>query len=252
MCASIFTINLINRKKKLGKFWPLLWFASAYLGCLIKFLCYYEFTSTVMVCMMIPYILFLLSNTEWKLKTFIINCMFPTLGAIGAFLTSLIIKFLAIYRVFGNKKDAWNIFIDPIRNRITGNTIRQELSDSINAPTLGVIKDYINRVAFSIGGLDFFYRDLIILFILFSFIGYYIVKNSEENKKKVMGLISILWISIIAPFSWFILAKPHAFIHKNQCSVLWYLPFVILGWILVFYVAKLVIIDVECKKNVRH
>ncbi len=40
-------------------------------------------------------------------------------------------------------------------------------------------------------------------------------------------------ISILAPLSWYVLAKGHSYIHINICYVLWSIPFAILVVVLV-------------------
>ena len=47
-------------------------------------------------------------------------------------------------------------------------------------------------------------------------------------KKRERRLAAVTWFSIAAPFSWFILFKEHAHIHKHIDFFVWYCPFLIL------------------------
>jgi len=39
----------------------------------------------------------------------------------------------------------------------------------------------------------------------------------------------LLWNSILAPLSWFVLFKGHSFVHKQQDPIVWFMPFMFYG-----------------------
>ena len=55
-----------------------------------------------------------------------------------------------------------------------------------------------------------------------------------------MALISTLWISVIAPTAWFLVFKNHAYFHTHVDHIVWSMPFVILGMVLVAVTCQLV------------
>ena len=56
-----------------------------------------------------------------------------------------------------------------------------------------------------------------------------------ETKNNFNALIITFWVSIIAPLSWFILFKSHSYIHTHMNFIVWYMPFALLGYVLLGY-----------------
>lgn len=66
-------------------------------------------------------------------------------------------------------------------------------------------------------------------------IAVYITSHRQTFMKdrKMKALVVATGISLLAPLSWFVLAKPHTYIHNQHCSVLWFCPFVLMAAALV-------------------
>ena len=47
-----------------------------------------------------------------------------------------------------------------------------------------------------------------------------------------IALMAILWVSLAAPLSWFIIFKGHSYIHTHMNPIVWYMPFMLLGFVL--------------------
>ncbi|MFV0411852.1 MAG: hypothetical protein ACK5L3_01115, partial [Oscillospiraceae bacterium] len=99
-----------------------------------------------------------------------------------------------------------------------------------------LLKIMLKQPAFTIGPFftaTFFHLVVVLGGITAGIFACYLLKISLSVKVKT--LLFATWVSILAPFSWFLLAQNHTSIHTVQCSVLWYLPFAILLYFLFAY-----------------
>jgi hypothetical protein len=48
-------------------------------------------------------------------------------------------------------------------------------------------------------------------------------------RSKALALIAATWYSILAPLSWLVIFKAHAYIHTRLAPVVWQLPFLFFG-----------------------
>ncbi|MFV0418555.1 MAG: hypothetical protein ACK5KT_07495 [Dysgonomonas sp.] len=105
-------------------------------------------------------------------------------------------------------------------------------SDSISFLWNNVIKDYLRGNAFEWGfidfGFNFWFAILIGIILCFSFIVYIYSRKKEDNK--YTALISSMLLSIVCPLSWYVIFKEHAFWHPQIDFIIWYMPFLLLGF----------------------
>ena len=66
---------------------------------------------------------------------------------------------------------------------------------------------------------------IFLLFILYVFI---------TSTRVGLNTLIVFAASLLAPLSWYILAKGHSDIHTNLNYILWYLPFIPFGFLLVY------------------
>ena len=81
----------------------------------------------------------------------------------------------------------------------------------------------------------------VIVFIYISIKVYkdkYELPELKRSNPVINALIITTWFSILAPLSWFVLAKSHSYIHTDINIILWHLPFMIFGFALLGYVLK--------------
>jgi len=63
----------------------------------------------------------------------------------------------------------------------------------------------------------------------------YIVFSSKTIRqfpafhRQQLALAAMTWVSILAPLSWFIIFKGHAYAHTHMDHIVWYMPFMLLG-----------------------
>lgn len=58
------------------------------------------------------------------------------------------------------------------------------------------------------------------------------------DTRLAIALIVSSWVSLLGPISWWVIFKDHSFWHQHLVVYLWYLPYLIFGFMLVGYVLK--------------
>lgn len=240
-------------------------YLAMFLVILLKCTIGYEFISTILISMEIPVIYYALVD-KWNLKKFIRR--FITLGifSIMGFVIAVIIHSIQLSFVYGNIHDGFKSILYNVAKRtspINGIEVEQIYQASLNQSLISVIITYIfggyiinfggiggfdGGIALDIGGIQpnivenaiielnnfmgITFAEGIIIIMLTSIIIYFKEKKKSVYITKLKALVICCWISILAPFSWFIMAKGHSsHIHMN--FILWYIPFIILGYALI-------------------
>ncbi len=218
MASSI--LVLYTRNFTLSKRHFITIFAVAFMSCFMKQLFYFEFVSSIMVSMMIPYIYYVFSN-KLKFKDSVKLFTIPTIGALMSFVTVCLIKVIMLSKNY-SIQEAINLFFGNISYRLVGDNSYYSFAYLFN--------DMLSFDVISIKKIiTLTESELIIISIILITISY-IMFESDNNyfESNEFSFFITTLISIIAPISWFILAKPHSFIHEWLVVVLWYLPFNIL------------------------
>jgi len=221
----------------------------------------YEYISTILISLTIPYFYYFLKN-KWDKKIFIKRFIIISLSSLSGFFMAILVHILQLKLFFGSYNKAFNSIFYRILKRTNGNPnkVQEVYRASLESNIFDIIKLYImhGRAAINLTNLSFFktnlvifdFRELIFLFLIISFL-VLLLKNYlasiQKNINKLKALIISVWISFLAPLSWFVLAKGHSYIHTTMNYLLWHIPFVILGFALVGYFLGLIIKDVNKK-----
>ena len=113
-----------------------------------------------------------------------------------------------------------NKYIDPVYNQ------------SMKSSVWEVLKIYFNGNQFVFKSHNFnlsisFFQCICVLILATFFI------LLKYNSKKNIALTITLWISILAPLSWFVIFKSHSYIHTHMNFIVWYMPFMLFGFVLI-------------------
>lgn len=204
----------------------------SFFSCLLKQLFYFEFITSIVISMMIPYIHFCILhkiNFRKSLKIY----LYPLIGSIASFFAASLIKMIMLYMDGNSIYQAVKVYFFPIIVRVIGDegSPREPIVKAATAPFSETIKVMLNKPAFDYNNLFSISEIGIVILTLIltcAIVFLYYKKRTIINRKIYAGIICV-WISILAPFSWFILAKPHVVIHHYQSSFLWFLPFTIIA-----------------------
>jgi hypothetical protein len=237
-------------------------FLIVYLSVLIKFLFNgFEYVTTVLIMVFSPLIYYALVNS-WKLKTVLktfSNVIFAEFLATLTALSILAIQNMIVLNGMGN---AVNYILYSLEKRSIGIpdafTSDPSLAASLRADTLIVVKEYILGRAINLNlsflppyfpdlklkNLEISYLSIFIVFVLVTILFYSVAKVIEHKELKTSSFIVTTWLSAVAPLSWLIIFKAHAYLHLHLDFIIWQMPFAFLGFgmcgaILQFFLTRL-------------
>jgi len=115
-------------------------------------------------------------------------------------------------------------------------------AESLQANLFSVLQTYLDGRALNLNGifhanlpgLEISYFQIFSVFIIFSLL--FLVRNhflgSFPQRETGRALLITTWFSALAPLSWFVLFKPHSFIHTQMNFIIWQMPLMLYGFAL--------------------
>lgn len=214
-----------------------------FLAVFIKSLAGYEYMSTILISTVVPLIYFAIKDS-WTLKTFITRFVLVGISGLVGFFTAIFMHLVQLANTLGSFSKGLEHLWYTIAKRTHGdpNTVHEAYRASLESNVFGVILKYLSGTGFDLNSLIGFggklsFADLIFLIIVLSIFGFMATRKKVFNidSKKHLALNLTLWVSILAPLSWHVLAKGHSYIHGHMNHVLWYIPFLLLGFVYIGY-----------------
>lgn len=123
----------------------------------------------------------------------------------------------------------------------TKKKISERLQESIDANRAEVVNIYFHENAlYYQKGITKFGVQYKYIFYLYAFAALLLLFFQRKipeiaDKKLVFALIVGALVAMSAPLSWYILMKGHSYIHFHLNTLLWFMPFMIFGWMIVGY-----------------
>lgn len=198
----------------------------------------FEFITSVLLMIFCPIIYYSYLERK-KLTEFIAFCFKSGLCALAGVLTSMLILIVQIKDVLGSFEAGAMFIIESYTKRSSQEVF---LSDHgiVTTPTLGAtLMNYLNGNAFELGFLPenfpaISYWVLLALIVIASCVLFATTRNFAENiKRSDVALILTTAFSVLCPLSWYIIFKQHAAEHPHLDYIVWYMPFLLFGFVLV-------------------
>lgn len=213
------------KEEKTGKWNAFTVCGFTFLAVLIKCLAGYEYISTILITMLIPLVFFSIKNSL-KFKEFIIRSLKISFSAILGFLFTLIIHFTQLIYYSGGFDDAKAVIMSIVLKRTHGNAedfTESTIINSLNTDLFSVLLPYFTKnLVFGVSA------GIIILGLLVISLLNIILMRFHSLKRMNYAFLASLWLSLLAPLSWYILAKGHSHVHYHMNYLLWYVPFLLL------------------------
>lgn len=260
MAGAIFITNQAE-KHKVDQISNKKVFLATFITCFIKQIFYFEFISTVMISMLVPYLYYWVMYQN-SLKNIIKKSIVPFISGMTSFLVVSLLKLLMFVKDGSSFYTALKEYVGPIVYRLLGinNSQNELINESASVSNLKVFGIMLQKPAISLQYVVYVSQFLlIIIFIIMSIVLLQKIKkaklsifgemNSMDESLEVerdKAWLAILWFSILAPVSWFVLAKPHTYIHNEHCSITWYIPWTILIIAFICYKSSRAIESVLC------
>ncbi len=212
----------------------------------------YEFITTVLIMMTVPFIFYGILD-RWGFRKIVLRLTAAAVGSLAGISASMAILARQISIATGESGLAHLVRTLGKRAHGEAGNHGEQFSQSLNSNLFEVILTYLqaswidlnhlvysgNRwVAANLHTVRFSY--LIVLFLVATF--YLLARRSscreEDEKRLETALICATWYSLLAPLSWFIIFKAHAYIHTHIDPIVWHMPFTLFGFALCGLILK--------------
>lgn len=219
------TMLLLLEKKhkspeKIGNWKVFGWlFVAVFLKC---FFTGFEFITSTLVAAICPIVYYFYIEQK-SFVQFIIFSIKASATMLMAVIAQMVMLIVQIKYVDGTLTDG----IEHIVHSFTKRT------EAMDVSYLEIMKMYFSNDIFSLGFLSntiqFYFGSFIIILVA---VGIFIYKG-ESKERTTNALILTTAFSILAPLSWFIVFKQHAFEHPHMDYIVWYMPFMLYGFSLI-------------------
>lgn len=221
-------------------------FCTVFLKC---FFTGYEYI-TVSVLGIIPPIVYYHTIEKSEYKKAFTTIFKSSISVLSAIMVSMTILLVQIRSLSGSFEAGIQHIVYSYVKRTTFNIPGAEINEF--SPNLfEILKVYLNGNAFDISihslhiPVKFSYG---ILAMFISIIIIYLLRNKQNNiKDKALIYTSI--VSIIAPLSWFIMFKQHAYAHPHLDFIVWYIPFFLYIFLIIGQAMTLIFSKIFSKDN---
>lgn len=228
------SLYFLEREERTGVLSLKLYSAIIFIVVFIRTACGFEMISTILINMEAPLFYYACKN-RWDKKKFLVR--FFSIGSVGllAFGFCFILHLIQLM-VFTN--DGITMAAEMMKNDIAKRTGALKdmkdyaggiLRESLEATKVSVIKKYLFE-----GNFIIFKLKMGVLLLIYSFFASWsfasekYINGIEKVRTQLMGLLLMNSISVVAPFSWFVLASAHSYIHTHINYILWSLPTLVL------------------------
>lgn len=229
---TLYVTNAILKNKKLSN---QLYFLAVLTAFLKFFFTGAEFISTTLVMSVCP-IIFYLTYTQTKIKESIIVLTKSSIFLLLGIILGMALLICQIRLLDGNWSDAFNhIIISFIKRSIYSNSIYN------NIDILDVIKLFFNYKYIYYGDNQLFtipYYIPIIATLILSL--YFLINKNRLKNACIYPLAMTTLISITSVLTWIIIFKQHAATHFMIDYIIWYMPFLLYGYVLISITLQLI------------
>jgi len=224
-----------SSKKQAYSTAPLLW--AIYITCLFKVLMNgFEGITTVMVMTTVPFVYFAVLD-QWNWKVFLWRGFVAGLALSAAVVTGLLILSIQIALEKGDFSASTFYIWDAFSRRAVGNPDEYTgiMADSMRASGFDIIWGYLHLDSFVVRiqqqTWHIVFLQVFMVFVLCTLI--FILKYQRINAsyaiRKGWAFVLATWYSFLAPISWYIVFSPDAYFHTSLYTMLWHMPFTLLG-----------------------
>ncbi|MBU1565771.1 MAG: hypothetical protein KJ630_09090 [Proteobacteria bacterium] len=251
----ITSIFLLNSEVKLNistKRIVVLTFISVAIKCLFTG---YEFITTVLIMLTTPYFFYAVFQ-KWEITFFIRRLLIVSASALAGVLSVMTVHIVQISTNIPDVNGLGYIIGKFIHRTSSPDVVSERFEPGFAYDRISIISKYLNLKALSFPKVvDFFsfnisFAQLILIFLICSvlaFISENISPIIARNRRLHVALVSFLWVSFLAPFSWLIIFKQHSYVCIHQNHIVWYMPSVIVGFALCASVGCNLAIDIYSK-----
>jgi len=219
-------------------------FSILFLAALLKtFVSGFDLTTTVLVMATVPYIYHAIKES-WNCKIFLWRFFKASIALVAGTLTGIGILLIQIaVNVGGGLTTAYQYILNRFTSHMNGDYEYFYNTGPVKPiGIMDVLPKYLLMPAINVQiqttTYQVLYWHLIVVFALFTliFILMHLKNGHLEFSRKSLAILVTTWYSLLAPLSWYVIFRPHSFIHTHVNTMAWQMPFTLFGFALCGYV----------------
>lgn len=193
----------------------------------------FEFISTTLIALMCPAVFYFFLEKK-RFSNFILFSIKAGLVSIAAIIAEMLVLLVQFRFYVGS----YTAGIEHIIFAFTRRT-NDSHSEYSYYPYSYIITKYLKGNVFEWGFLSqtsaaFHFVYLIAIIVVLGTMVYYFSRNLNEYYKRLnISLLITTAVSFLAPLSWFIVFRQHSANHTHLDYIVWYMPFLLLGFLII-------------------
>ncbi|MDR1155698.1 MAG: signal peptidase I [Bacteroidales bacterium] len=221
-------------------FW--LMFTAMLLKCLLNG---FEFITATLVMAMTPWVFYAVMY-GWDWRQFFRRVAAASGGALAAVAATMVWLAVQLSFVMGSVGEGFEYILWSFGKRAHGGggEFDPVFQESIDSSQWDVLVTYWNGHAFnlahwsenvlwqSISKVGFGFCVLVFLFLTWVVLKSKTIRERPAFRRQQVALTVMLWLSLMAPLSWFVIFKGHSYLHTHMDHIVWHMPFMLLGAVL--------------------
>lgn len=203
----------------------------------------YEWVSTTLIMATVPFFYYWRKG-QWPFKKLARRMLWLIAGSLASLLITFTVLVYQISLVKGTFSDGidWIIFSFLKRSHGSADLLPEVYAKQVDHSLPDVFLRYFSGPAFRFPEFmtrnlpwylgQVFFAELVAAFILATFLAVYrknLLRLTDASRKILVDLSVATWISILAPFSWYVIFKGHAWSHYHINYITWFMPFCLFG-----------------------
>jgi len=206
----------------------------------------FEYMTTIMVMAVTPWVFYAIDR-RWNMRKTIRSAAAACGGVFTAAIAGVIWLSAQYAMLTGSFRDGLEYILWSFGKRAHGLTqymYEPVYERSIHSNQWAVLSAYLNDHAFHF--MHWFsnpawrhvciinFAFCLLVFCVFSVLTFSLktIRRDEAFYRRQKALTATLWVSLLAPLSWFVIFKGHSAIHTLMNTIVWYMPFMLFGFIL--------------------
>jgi hypothetical protein len=203
----------------------------------------YEWVTTTLIMATIPFFYYWRKD-EWPLRKLVRRLSWLIAGSLASLFATFSVLIFQISRVKGSLSEGidWIIFSFQKRSYGNADALPEVYAKQVNHNLVDVFYSYFKATAFRLPSWltgilpsylhKVFFWEIILVFLIFSVLIFFKgnpLRLPSARKNLLVNLSVTTWISILAPFSWYVIFKGHAWSHSHINYITWFMPFCLFG-----------------------
>ncbi len=209
----------------------------AFITCTIKQLQCFELSTSSLIAMTIP-LFYYITAEKMRFKRACKLFLYPTIAAILSAVAVYMLRFSLLVLDYQSITEAWAKCVENFTSRVSGapDHSREAVREASTKSLPRLLYEVCQITAFSCRSLfSITYGGLIAACAFFAALRIWpFIRSKNIHDIQQLPFIISLVVALLAPFSWYILAKPHAAIIPLICAPVFAHPFTLIATAFIF------------------